>query len=200
MDFFRFILSRKFLKHLGIAVLLIVVLTWITLMFLSFYTHHGDYISVPDLQGKNIENVSGNTEYGDYGFTVVDSVFVLDKEKGTILTQDPFPGARVKKGRTIYLTIVSYYPEKTNMPDLKFLTLRQAISILESNGLKVGRVTYIPTFDEDAVQQQKFEGKVIEPGIRLDKGSVIDLMVGMGAKASGTVHSGEDVKEADTVF
>jgi hypothetical protein len=48
--------------------------------------------------------------------------------------------------------------------------------------LKTGRISYIPTFDQDAVQQQSFAGIVIDPGTKLDKGSVIDLTVGMGSQ------------------
>ena len=77
------------------------------------------------------------------------------------------------------------------MPDLKFLTLRQAISIMESAGLKVGRISYIPTFDHDAVQQQLYERKVIEPRTKLDKGSLIDLRVRMGSQGQAAT---EEVK------
>ncbi|MGA2824085.1 MAG: PASTA domain-containing protein, partial [Bacteroidales bacterium] len=109
-------------------------------------------------------------------------VFDLNNPKGTVLHQDPYPDSRVKENRKIYLTIVSTIPEKTSMPDLKFLTLRQAINTLESCGLKTGKIFYIPSFDADAVQQQMYNGKVIAAGTHLDKGSVIELTVGMGSK------------------
>ena len=64
----------------------------------------------------------------------------------------------------------------------RFLTLRQAINTLESCGLKIGKIFYIPTFDADAVQQQRYNGKIILAGTRLDKGSVVELTVGIGAK------------------
>ena len=70
------------------------------------------------------------------------------------------------------------------MPDLRDLTLRQAQSMLESAGLRLGKLRYIRSFDEDAVQNQLFEGRSIKTGTLIDKGSVIDLTVGMGAKAA----------------
>ena len=54
----------------------------------------------------------------------------------------------------VYLTIVSIIPEKTPMPDLRDLSLRQAQSMLESAGLKPGKLIFIKSFDEDAVQNQ----------------------------------------------
>jgi beta-lactam-binding protein with PASTA domain len=83
----------------------------------------------------------------------------------------------------VYLTIVTLIPEKTSMPDLRDLTLRQAQSILETSGLKMGKLVFIKAFDEDAVQDQMHGGRVIAPGTKIDKGTVIDLKVGMGAKA-----------------
>lgn len=70
------------------------------------------------------------------------------------------------------------------MPDLRDLSLRQAQSMLESSGLKMGKLLFIKSFDEDAVQNQLFLNKVIAPGTKIEKGSAIDLQVGMGAKAS----------------
>ncbi len=84
----------------------------------------------------------------------------------------------------VYLTVTSMVPEKTTMPELRDLTLRQAQSMLESAGLKLGRLSYIKTFDEDAVQNQVYKGRTIKAGTELDKGSVINLTVGMGAKAA----------------
>ncbi len=183
MVFFRFLFSKKFLLHFLIMIGITAFLIWITLISLSWYTKHDKYIVVPDFRTIYIQDVLTNADNRDFNFYVIDSVFDAQKPSGTILTQDPFPGAKVKKNRMIYLTIVSFVPEKTVMPDLKSLTLRQAQSILESSGLLLGKLTYIKAFDDDAVQQQFFQGKIIPPGTKLDKGSVINLTVGIGAKA-----------------
>jgi len=183
MDFLRFLFSKKFLKHLLIAIGITAVLIWATLFSLSWYTKHDNYIIVPDFRTLFVQDVLENPDNRDYQFSVVDSIFDPDKPGGSILSQDPFPGSKVKTNRTIYFTISSIIPEKTTMPDLRDLTLRQAQSMLESAGLKLGRLLYIRSFDEDAVQNQLFERKPIQPGTELNKGSVIDLTIGMGAKA-----------------
>lgn len=187
MDFFHFVFSKRFLKHFITSIGILGVLIWIVFMLLSTYTKHGQYIDVPQFAGQNIEQIIHDPAYSDFEFVVIDSVFDLKSQKGMILRQDPYPDSKVKANRKIYLTIVSTNPEKTSMPDLKYLTLRQAVSILESTGLKVGRISYIPTFDQDAVQQQSFEGRVIDPGTKFDKGSVIDLTVGMGSQGQAAM-------------
>ena len=184
MRFFQFLFSKKFLKHFLISLGVSAVLIWITLQSLAWYTKHNEYIIVPDYRGLYVHDVLENPENKYYQFSVIDSIFDAEKPKGSILSQDPFPGAKVKKNRMVYITVTSKVPEKTTMPDLHDLTLRQAQSMLESAGLKLGKLLYIRSFDEDAVQNQLFEGKPISAGSVIDKGSIITLTVGMGAKAS----------------
>lgn len=188
MDFFRFLFSKRFLKHLLGMIVIISVLVWGVLFTLRIYTQHGTYYIVPDYTGKQIDEVMTGNESSKFDFVVIDSVFDLKKPKGTVLHQDPYPDSKVKENRKIYLTIVSFIPEKTSMPDLKFLTLRQAINTLESCGLKTGKILYIPAFDADAVQQQRYEGKVIAAGTHLDKGSLIELTVGMGSRGQAEIN------------
>ncbi len=178
------------------AIGITLVLMWIVLQSLSWYTKHNDYIIVPDLRGLSFTGVQNDPAHRNYRFLVIDSVFDPAQEKGSILTQDPFPGARVKRDRMVYLTITSTLPEKTTMPELRDLTLRQAQSMLESAGLRLGRLSYVRSFDEDAVQNQFFKGRVIRAGVPVDKGSAIDLSVGMGAKA---YEAGADSLQADSL-
>ena len=184
MEFVRFIFSKKFLKHFLISIGITAFLLWITFYSLSWYTKRSDYIVVPDFRGQLFSDIAQGDRFSDFKFAINDSIFDSDKPKGAILSQDPYPGSRVKHNRMVYLTIVSIIPEKTPMPDLRDLSLRQAQSMLESAGLKPGKLIFIKSFDEDAVQNQLYRNMVIAPGTRIDKGSVIDLQVGMGAKAS----------------
>jgi beta-lactam-binding protein with PASTA domain len=197
MDFFRFLGSKKFLKHLLGMIVIVSVLVWIALFVLKIYTRHGQYYIVPDYTGQKIDEVISGKEASIFNFEVIDSVFDLNSVKETVIRQDPYPDSKVKKNRKIYLTIVSSIPEKTSMPDLKFLTLRQAINTLESCGLKTGRIYYIPTFDADAVQQQSYKGKIILAGTHLDKGSSIDLTVGIGSK--GQAEAKDTIVQHDTM-
>jgi len=180
MDFIRFLFSWKFAKQVLLSIVFSVAIVWGTLIFLSSYTGHNKYISVPDIRGKLIEEVVQSTFYTDFRFIVLDSVFDPELPPGTILYQDPWVDTRVKQNRQVYVTISSSTPDKVSMPDLKFLTLRQAESMLGSYGLKVGNLFYTPAFDADAVQQQLYNDQPIEPGERIYKGSVIDLVVGTG--------------------
>lgn len=203
MDFFRFIFSKRFLKHLGWMAVVSTILIITFSIWLGLYTGHKRYIVVPDLIGKLLQNVKESDEFSDFQFIVVDSVYESGMTPGTIINQEPAKNSNVKHNRKIYLTIISSMPDMVKMPDLKFLTLRQATSMLESYGLKLGTISYTRSFDEDAVQAQYFEGKPVKPEAKLYKGSIIDLVVGLGSRGtqnSADTLGGDDADdESDTL-
>lgn len=148
--------------------------------WLSSYTHHGESISVPSIKGMSLEKAERFLEEKDLEYKIIDSLFVLDHKPGEVLEQDPAPDSKVKEGRTIYLTINASRPPKVKMPNLIDVSFRQAEAMLQSFGLKVGRTTYQPDLAKNAVLEQTYKGRNINPGTEIDKGSSIDLVLGDG--------------------
>jgi beta-lactam-binding protein with PASTA domain len=66
------------------------------------------------------------------------------------------------------------------MPKLVDKSLRQAQIELESYGLVVGQLTYVPDMAQNAVLKQLINGKEIKPGDLIAKGTTIDLILGDG--------------------
>jgi beta-lactam-binding protein with PASTA domain len=139
---------------------------------------HRHIIRLPDYTGLTMNDVNHDPLHNDLNFIIIDSVYDETKEKGSIVMQEPPPNSTVKKGRKIYLTTVALLPEKVIMPDLKELSLRQAVSLLQTYGLKTGDLQFVPSQFENAVLDQKYSGQPIEPGTMIVKGSSIDLVVG----------------------
>lgn len=180
MSLGRFLISKIFFKHLLMAFGITIAITLIVWKGLAIYTQHGKHLTLPDYTGLTIAEIR---EYGigkEFRFVVLDSIYDNNLTKGGIVMQDPPAGSRVKKGRKIYLTTVAFLPEQVRMPDLVDLTFRQALSSLETYGLRVGRLEYIPDIAKNAVLQQLYEGEVIEPGTFITKGAYIDLVMGQG--------------------
>ena len=65
------------------------------------------------------------------------------------------------------------------MPNLVDLPIRQAIALIESSGLEMGQLKYKPDLSIDVVIEQPITEKITE-GDSLQKGSVIDLILGKG--------------------
>lgn len=183
MGFFRFIASIHFWKHLGLSILLTLVLVWLVTKFLDAFTNHGESIIVPSVIGLQIEKVEDFLSANDLEYIVVDSIFDVKKQKGTVLAQDPLPGSKVKHHRKIYLTVVASNPDKVSMPNLIDLTLREALSRLQTYALKVGTLKFVPDIGKNAVLKQLYKNKAIDSGTKIEKGSSIDLVLGRGLEA-----------------
>ncbi len=186
MDFFRFLLTKKFLRHLGLAVAISLVLLLGTLLWLKIYTHHGNTIVVPDLAGLTMDEVDDVTSSRRLRFEVVDSVFSTEMPRGTVIKQNPNARSRVKKNRKIFLTMNAVNPEMVSMPQLIGLSFRQARLALQNAGLIQGTIQYKPDFAKNNVLQQMHNDAVINGGTVITKGAVIDLVLGMGLSSKTT--------------
>ncbi|MCX6271058.1 MAG: PASTA domain-containing protein [Bacteroidetes bacterium] len=182
-----YLLRKPYVKHLLLAVIITVILLFTIGGLLRFYTHHGDVVTVPDLTGLTPEQVMDKKMSEEIDIVVVDSVYDVNKQKGSIAFQDPPPGSVVKRHRTVYLTLVAMLPEQVRMPNLTDLTLRQASAVLETYGLMAGKLDYIPDIAKNAVLKQRYKGKPIEPGTLIEKGERIDLVLGQGV-GNGSIH------------
>lgn len=174
-----FLKQKKFYINLLLIVALSFVLLWLTIKMLNIYTRHGKVYEMPDFSGMTTPEVE--RAYGkDYNFILIDSIYSKTQAPGTIVQQDPLPGSKVKHGRNVYYIIVAIEPERTNMPNLNNLSLRQALVLLESSGLEVKELIYVDYFARNAICEQRYDGGIIKPGTELIKGSKITLYVGLG--------------------
>jgi beta-lactam-binding protein with PASTA domain len=180
MSFGQFIKSRVFFRQFLVSVIITVALLFAVFQILAIYTFHGKEVKVPDYTGLTLNELKASATYADFDFVVVDSVYDPQKEKGTIVTQDPLPNSEVKQHRKLYLTVIASVPEKVSMPDLKDLTLRQAMATLQTYGLQMGRTDFVPDIGVNAVLKQMYKGREIRPGTMMEKGATIDLVLGLG--------------------
>lgn len=180
MGFFYFLGKKKFYLHFLISIMLTVGLLWGVLKFLDVFTRHGEVYLVPDFSGQMVQDLR-DKHFDDYfDLMVIDSIYDKRHQPGSIVMQNPLPGAKVKKGRHVYLTIVARMPEMVEMPNLRNLSLRQAMVQLDEKGLKVDHLEYVEYFAKNAVVDQLLNGEPIEAATRLPKGTAIALVVGKG--------------------
>lgn len=180
MNFVQFITTRRFLKHFLLSIAIVVVLIWAILMLLKVYTRHGETIKVPNVVGMNMSQLNTLETIKYFNVEVIDSVYDYRKKPGTIVSQIPPVNSVVKKGRTVYISVISTLPDQVKMPALVDLSLRQAKALLQTYDLQLGTVRKLPDMAKNAVLRVTFQGKVIKPGTLINKGSLIDLYVGSG--------------------
>lgn len=173
-----FLKSKLFLKQLVLAIVITLVLAYLTMFMLRIYTDHGESYSVPDLNGMTVEQAEKVIVKSDFRFQVIDSMFVKDAVPGTIVGQVPVAGAKVKKNRTLFLTTCTMTPEQIAMPKLTDIAYQQALNVIESLGLEIGDVIYRPSEYTNLVLEQRVYGEIAEVGMQVPKGTRVDLIVG----------------------
>ena len=176
----KFLFSKIFIKNLGLAVAVIVGLVMILRIWLNIYTRHGQARPVPDFYGLTLDETVKLAKKNKLRYQVIDSVYTTVVPKGCIVEQNPKSEFKVKKRRRIVLTINAFNPEKVAVPNLVGLPKRQAIAVIQGAGLETGHLRYIPDLSVDFVIRQLHNGKEVAEGDSIQKGSVIDLVLGKG--------------------
>lgn len=117
-EFFGKFVSRYILTHLFAMLMVILLLSFGVMYGLSVYTRHGEGIELPDLYGMDYDDVVALLE--DQGLLVVanDTGYNKRMDANCVLLQMPGAGAKVKRGRTIYVTINSTSSPKVKIPDV----------------------------------------------------------------------------------
>ncbi len=156
------------------------LMVFLAFKFLAWYTDHGESITVPDLRGKSYKEIDGIVEEYGLRYHITDSIWRHGEEKGIVLEQSPEAEDQVKKDRTIYLTVNRFTNERVSLPMLNDLSERQAIAKIKSSKLKLGKVTYRPSEGCCYILGWRVKGKQLEPGTLVDRGTKVDIVVGMG--------------------
>ncbi len=173
--------------QLLLAVALIIGLLLVTMLGIRLYTNHGESAPVPDLTGMPIDQAEALLSAHKLAFEIADSTYLDTAEPGAVIGQMPAAGHQVKEGRTIFLTICALSPEQIAMPKLTDISFRQAVNIMQSVGLNVGRIEYVPSEFSNLVLEQKINEQVIEPNVLVNKGSRVDLTIGKTSNGEKTV-------------
>jgi beta-lactam-binding protein with PASTA domain len=199
MSVFKNIFNKEFGKHLGIVALSGTIIIVLIFFALNLYTRHGNAFKAPDLTGLTEKQLSHLIEKKELRYTIIDSTFLEEATPGVVIEQTPSPGSLIKKNRKIFLTINSWSPEKVQVTYVMDYSIRNARVMLESFGLKVGELIYVPSEYTNLVLGQHYQGKPVSPGTPLERGATIDLLVGQGLSNRTTavpVLSGLRIKEA----
>jgi len=178
-NFFSFLKSKQFFVHLAIILVTIFLVFFCLIKWLSSYTNHGDFVEVPDFKGQQIGNLKTFVTNKDISFQIIDSIYDPKEKSGIVLRQEPEAKSKVKHNRTIYLYVTGMVAPQIQMPKLIDRSERQARLIIQTYGLKVGHVTEKQADCNGCVLSQTIDGKEIEPGTAVKKGSKISLVVGI---------------------
>ena len=185
MSIIKFLTSKVFFKQVALAIVALIIFTFLVMQWLKSTTNHGDFVEVPDLKGKTLETVQIEIDDNDLRMEIQDSANYNPKyPKYSVIEQYPLAGTKVKEDRKIYLVLNPSGYRKVAVPNIVRRTFRQAKPTLEALGFEVGKISYSDDIGKDEVLSIKCDGQPIKAGDMLPITSKIDLVLGNGNKPS----------------
>jgi beta-lactam-binding protein with PASTA domain len=179
-DFFGKFFS-KFLVGNLLAMLIVVILAMFGVKYgLEWYTHHGEGIEVPKLEGKKFSEARAIIDDLKLNIVVSDSGFNKKLPADCILMQNPGYGTKVKQGHTIYVTVNSPSSPSFAIPDVvDNSSYREAAARLMAIGFKLLEPQMVPG-EKDWVYGIICDGKKVSAGERISIDHPLTLMIGNG--------------------
>ncbi|MEL6717244.1 MAG: PASTA domain-containing protein, partial [Bacteroidota bacterium] len=113
-----FFTSPTVLKNVGLMIATLLGLLFVTSFMMKTCTRHGESLQVGDYVGIDLRDAIRQAEREKFRITVLDSIDRGNKPPNTVVSQNPEPFARVKKGRNIYLTITRNTRVQIAMPKI----------------------------------------------------------------------------------
>jgi len=110
---------KKFIIQLLLMALVVILVFAGVLLWLKFYTNHGQKLELPQYEGIHLDKASTDAEKKSFEIIVNDSIHRVGMDGGIILTQNPVAGSLVKENRKIYLDITKHNADLIKLEDLR---------------------------------------------------------------------------------
>lgn len=173
-------------KHLIFMVGASVAILFLVFLLIKVYARQGKEYELSDLRGRVLTELEDDNPL-HLRYVVIDSIFNADSEGGIVMMQDPKPGTLIKTRRKVYVTVTAYNPSDVVLPELGNMTVRSAVSALESAGLRCGRLRFVDSPYRNVILECSCKGKLVYAGEKMGQGATIDLTVGLGEGRATTL-------------
>ncbi len=159
------------------------LLVWLCLIFLHFWTHHGDNATVPEVKGLSYDEAARVLHASDIDIEISDSIYDTSVAPGTVVESWPKAGSVVKAGRSVYVTITAFSPKHVtiSMP-ITGVSSRQAVSYLNALGITSIRFVRVVSEYPDLVEGAHADGRPLGVGSVLPVDATVVLEVGIAGQ------------------
>ena len=169
-------------------VLVVVALAFGVKYGLDAYTHHGEGIEVPKIEGMVYQKAHALVEERGLNIMVTDSGYNKRLPAHCVLAQNPGEGTMVKSGHTIYVTVNSPSSPTFAIPDIvDNSSYREAEAKLSAIGFRLLPPKYV-------VGEKDWVYGVMSRGHRLSAGDMVSIDVPLTLiVGSGQYDQNEDI-------
>jgi hypothetical protein len=189
---------RLVVSHLLAMGLLLFFLIMGVMFWLSKYTHQKEVVVVPEIKGMTLAIAERRLHMHGLEYLVADSNYINRQLPGSVLECTPSAGQRVKKGRTIYLTINKEHAPEYSVPDVADnSSLRQAEAKILAAGFRLTKHELIAG-EKDWVYDVKYNGRSLARGDKAPMEATLTLVVGNGlTRNQSIINSMEEDGDTD---
>ncbi|MGK0315772.1 MAG: beta-lactam-binding protein with PASTA domain [Saprospiraceae bacterium] len=186
-EFFRFLISKPFLKQLLYVFIFLAVVLMLVLLWLRFYTNHGQKLELPDYINQEIEDARKDAEDKTFEIIITDSIHKVGKPGGLIIDQNPTPGSMVKEKRKIYVNVTKFSPDQIKVGDLPILygseydqkrtelKYLDITSKIKSEKFDRGEPNHI--LEVWYKGKLIINGKILKSNLKIDKGGKLEFVI-----------------------
>lgn len=179
-EFFGKFFSLYLVGNLLAMAVVIVLLCFGVKYGLEWYTHHGEGIAVPKVEGMTYANARMLIEQEGLTIMVTDSGYNKRLPANCILAQNPGVGTQVKQGHTVYVTVNAPSSPTFAIPDIvDNSSYREAEAKLMAMGFKLLPPKKV-LGEKDWVYGIISRGRRISTGDLVSIDSPLTLLIGSG--------------------
>lgn len=154
------------MNFLAIVVVAVLMVWLVGVVFLNYWTRHGDEIAMPQVKNLKVDDARRILEDAEFDVQL-DSVFNNDAAPGTVLRQVPRENSMVKRGGRAYLQYVCYSTKKAKVPDFIDGSLANAMNNFRSAGFENIEVREVSSDQNDLVLGASYNGLELKPGMEI---------------------------------
>lgn len=179
--------TKAFLKQLLFILLFVIIVITLINLWLRFYTNHGQKLVLPNYIGQNYHDVKKDANKKSFRISIADSVHIVGKPGGEIISQNPKPESTVKENRMIYVTTTKYNPDKItvgSLPTLYGTSYESKCKDLSYLNINCSIQSYKhDTGAKDHILEVYYKGKLISSkngrnnSVEIEKGATLDFVL-----------------------
>jgi beta-lactam-binding protein with PASTA domain len=171
--------SRRDLIILSVIAIVIVyfVILFADRVVMPVIVHRGGTSIIPNLVNLDLQQADSILAHEDLQLQILAEEADTSKQPGTILSQIPPPGTKIKEGRMVKVK-VSKAEEAVIVPQLKGISIRQAELLLAQASLKLGDVSWAPS---DSFPRNVVIENIPSSGLSVPPGISVNIVASLGA-------------------
>ncbi len=208
-ELLAFVTSPVFIKNFLLMLAVFGLFMLALFLWMKYYTRHGESLQVENYVDMHIDDAIKQARGRSFEIVILDSIYVPGrKDANMVLQQNPKAFSRVKKNRTIYMTVTRGEGDPVCLPRLtgrdEYSQYARALQALDIK-LEVRERIYSTKFAENTilrllVDEEEKDSKDLNNCVKVLPGSTVQAVVTERGNSDITVPNLKCMLYEDALF